>query len=108
MVGGGLFVGLMYWYLYLTDEDNVQIEFDLGGLRSAEQAYGGPMRRTGKDSHPESEGSTTVGHDAVGPVPSNGSGHLMSALSRELGDSTPYAKTHAARNTPVGPKDENV
>lgn len=45
IVGGGLFVGAMYWYLYLTGEGNVDISFDLGSLQSAMEA-GGPMGRT--------------------------------------------------------------
>jgi hypothetical protein len=39
MVGGDLFVGAIYWYLYLTE-----VSFDLGGLASA-MAAGGRMRR---------------------------------------------------------------
>lgn len=45
MIGGGLFVGAIYWYLYLTGEDNVEVSFDMGGLASAMEA-GGPMGRT--------------------------------------------------------------
>lgn len=44
MIGGGLFVGAIYWYLYLTGEGNVDVSFDLGGLASAMEA-GGPMGR---------------------------------------------------------------
>jgi formate/nitrite transporter len=44
MVGGGLFVGAIYWYLYLTGEGNVDVSFDIGSLQSAMEA-GGPMGR---------------------------------------------------------------
>lgn len=44
MVGGGLFVGAIYWYLYLTGEGAVDVSFDMGGLASAMEA-GGPMGR---------------------------------------------------------------
>jgi formate/nitrite transporter len=43
-VGGGLFVGAIYWYLYLTGEGEVEVSFDFGGLASAMEA-GGPMGR---------------------------------------------------------------
>jgi len=42
IVGGGLFVGAAYWYLYLTGEGQIEIAFDTGGLQSAMEA-GGPM-----------------------------------------------------------------
>ncbi|KAI9743580.1 MAG: hypothetical protein M1818_002895 [Claussenomyces sp. TS43310] len=43
ILGGGLFVGATYWYLYLTGEAAVDITFDTGVLSSAMEA-GGPMR----------------------------------------------------------------
>lgn len=45
MVGGGFFVGSLYWYLYLTGEGQVEVSFDMGGLASAMEA-GGPMGRS--------------------------------------------------------------
>ena len=44
MVGGGLFVGAIYWYLYLTGEGSVDVSFNIGSLQSAMEA-GGPMGR---------------------------------------------------------------
>lgn len=41
MVGGGLFVAVPYWYLYLWGEE-VVVGFDIGAIASAEQA-GGPL-----------------------------------------------------------------
>lgn len=46
MAGGGLFVGGVYWYLYLTGED-VEVSFNIGGLQSAMEV-GGPMGRVRK------------------------------------------------------------
>lgn len=43
LIGGGLFVGGIYWYLYLTGEGSDDIWFNIGGLDSAMEA-GGPMR----------------------------------------------------------------
>lgn len=43
LIGGGLFVGGIYWYLYLTGEGSDDIWFNIGGLDSAMEA-GGPTR----------------------------------------------------------------
>ena len=42
LIGGGLFVGGIYWYLYLTGEGSDDIRFNIGGLDSAMEV-GGPM-----------------------------------------------------------------
>ncbi|KAG8530588.1 uncharacterized protein KY384_005091 [Bacidia gigantensis] len=42
LIGGGFFVGTVYWYLYLTGLNNETIKFDLGSLDTAMEA-GGPM-----------------------------------------------------------------
>lgn len=102
MVGGGLFVGTAYWYLYLTGEVGVGIDFNIGGLGTAMEA-GGPMRSgSGKDHKRHSEG-TLIGRDPNGDqkvghedLPHSG-GQMMSSLGRELSDTSPYAKTHAER-----------
>lgn len=41
-LGGGLFVGRVRWYLYLTGPGSEDIKFDLGGFDSAMEA-GGPI-----------------------------------------------------------------
>lgn len=112
MVGGGLFVGTVYWYLYLTGEAAVQINFDLGSIATAMEA-GGPMRpdrkahkdstaRRTSDSETVIEGqdpqaSPSNGTSSGYASPVSGGGHVVSAFHRELGDHTPYAKTHAER-----------
>ena len=55
-VGGGLFVGAMYWYLYLTGPGSEDIKFDLGGLDTAMEA-GGPMGPSRHRSVPNSQAS---------------------------------------------------
>ncbi len=47
ILGVGLFVGAVYWYLHLTGVGPNEIRFDLGGLDSAMEAQGpmGPSRR---------------------------------------------------------------
>ena len=42
VIGGGLFVAGIYWYLYLTGEGSDNITFNVGGLDSAMEV-GGPM-----------------------------------------------------------------
>ena len=54
IVGGGLFVATPYWYLYLTGDDGVSVDFNIGSLASAMEA-GGPMRKT-------TSGTQPVGH----------------------------------------------
>lgn len=112
MVGGGLFVGTVYWYLYLTGDAAVQISFDLGSIATAMEA-GGPMRPERKEHSNSaamraSNAETVIeGHDPQASQgngsssgyasPAPGGGHVVSAFHRELGDHTPYAKTHAER-----------
>ncbi|GAB7338057.1 hypothetical protein MBLNU457_4425t1 [Dothideomycetes sp. NU457] len=96
LVGGGLFVSTVYWYLYLTGEGSINISFDTGGVQSAMEA-GGPMKRGSGIGH-GADGEnmkTLVGEDPNG-LP-NSRGHLQGGLGLELGDDTPYCKTHAER-----------
>lgn len=115
MVGGGIFVGTAYWYLYLTGEDGVAVSFNIGTLDSAMEA-GGPMgggsshhhhHRRHRPSKPDegilrettttrtNEGETLVGLDP-NHLPNSG-GHLMSGIGQELHDASPYAKSYAER-----------
>jgi len=96
LVGGGLFVSTTYWYLYLTGEGSVAISFDTGGVQSAMEA-GGPMTRGRGTNHGvDNENMETL----VGKDPSslpNSQSRLKGGLAMELGDDTPYTKTHAER-----------
>lgn len=114
MVGGGIFVGTAYWYLYLTGEDGVAVSFNIGTLDSAMEA-GGPMgsggssrRRHHRPSKADegipretttttrtNEGETLVGLDP-NHLPNSG-GYLMSGIGQELHDASPYAKSYAER-----------
>ena len=86
ILGGGIFVGTAYWYLYLTGEGDVEVDFNLGSLGSAMTA-GGPMGYA-KGSN---QGHTAVLHgkdpqesdDSVPQLPHSGS-QMMSGLGREL------------------------
>lgn len=53
LIGGGLFVGGIYWYLYLTGEGSDDIRFNIGGLDSAMEV-GGPMGLSRRRSLPDS------------------------------------------------------
>ena len=55
-IGGGLFVGAIYWYLYLTGPGSGNIMFDLGGLDTAMEA-GGPMGPSRHRSIPKVQAS---------------------------------------------------
>ncbi|TKA81194.1 hypothetical protein B0A55_02634 [Friedmanniomyces simplex] len=104
IVGGGLFVGAAYWYLYLTGEVGVSVGFDTGSLATAMEA-GGPMRKSPTEKKRDAQhqnGGTIVGVDPEEEqqeqrqLPQSGS-QMMSAIGRELSDDSPYAKTHAER-----------
>ena len=92
-VGGGLFVGAIYWYLYLTGPGNDNIVFDLGGLDTAMEA-GGPMgpsrRHNSQSSGDEKEGKIINGQEPdeghpnhVSSLPSSGQ-QMASGIGREL------------------------
>lgn len=53
IIGGGVFVGGIYWYLYLTGDGTDNIKFNIGGLDSAMEV-GGPMGRSHRRSIPDS------------------------------------------------------
>ena len=53
LIGGGLFVGGTYWYLYLTGDGSDDIKFSVGGLDTAMEA-GGPMGLSRQRSVPYS------------------------------------------------------
>lgn len=106
MVGGGLFVSTAYWYLYLTGEVAVGIDFNLGSLDTAMEA-GGPMRngKGGKGEHRKESQGTLIGQDPyaskdgddrIKQLPNSG-GQLVSGIGKELSDDSPYAKTCAER-----------
>ena len=40
IIGGGVFVGTAYWYLYLTSTGAVEIDFNLGGMNTAMEVGG--------------------------------------------------------------------
>lgn len=91
MVGGGLFVGAMYWYLYLTGEGGVSVSFDIGSLDTAMEA-GGPMRRSQRDG----EGEVIKGLNPERELPHSGS-NLKSGIAMDLSDESPYTKSHTER-----------
>lgn len=119
IVGGGLFVGGIYWYLYLTGEGDVEVSFDTGPLASA-MRFGGPMGRDksfanvkeyresnredvhvieGVISHEADEGlkiaSPGKGGKMVGDHLPHSGGPLQSGIGREL-DPEKYAKRKAS------------
>lgn len=101
MVGGGLFVGTFYWYLYLTGVDNVQIDFNLDSITTAMEA-GGPMPHDKRDASRGSDATVINGVDPektrhANPAAASDKQLAGNGFFKELGDSTPYAMTHAER-----------
>lgn len=92
--GGALFVAAPYWYLYLTGEGNVEIDFNVGSIESAMES-GGPMKRTPTDKQQQRDENTIVGLDP-NHLPHSG-GQLQSSVSKELANGSDYTKSHAER-----------
>ena len=87
MIGGGIFVGAIYWYLFLTGEGSVDIDFNIGSLESAMEA-GGPMGRKGKREGNVIEGKVVDEKGSgdtldQGELPHSG-GRMTSGIGREL------------------------
>ena len=55
-IGGGIFIGGIYWYLYLTGPGANDVKFDCGGLDAAMEA-GGPMGPSRRKLVPNSQSS---------------------------------------------------
>ena len=90
IVGGGVFVGAVYWYLYLTDEGDVEVDFNMGGMATAMEV-GGPMGRQGGQSRGQDatrNSTVPIGEDGRPQVeghhlPSS-SGMMASSIGKEL------------------------
>jgi hypothetical protein len=101
IVGGFIFVALPYWYLYLTGEGSVEIDFNLGVVQSAVSDNSGPLRnghiihgREMDTSHPASQ------------LPNSGGG-LKSQVSKEL-NGEDYGRSKADREKPANNSEEAV
>ena len=92
IIGGGLFVAAAYWYLYLTGEGSVQVDFNIGSLTTAMEA-GGPMGPDKKSSHAyrRENSSTPIINGQVPPdgvpmdLPHSGS-NMQSGIAKELSE----------------------
>ena len=73
LLGGGIFVGTAYWYLYLTSEDTVDVSFDMGGVVTALAEGAGPTRG----------GKVIEGQEPSKPLPDSSS-TMISGLGKEL------------------------
>jgi len=98
-IGGGLFVGTSYWYLYLTGEAGIHIAFDVGGAQSAVEGGVGPMRLRQKGNTGSGGGGGMMTPIEGRPPPGEGmgGGMVMSGLGHEMGDDGPYAGTYMDR-----------
>ena len=97
LVGGAVFVGLMYWYLYLTGEGSVDIDFNIGSLNSALEA-GGPMGSSRKaNGVPILDGQKPESEDSRPTTLPNSGGYMASGLGRELSGEK-YGKRVSEKN----------
>ena len=85
LIGGRVFVGSVYWYIYLTGEGSVEIELNTGGVNSALEA-GGPLGPS-KDKRGSSQPTVIHGQEPMedGGMHLPDSRSLMtSSISKEL------------------------
>ena len=109
IVGGGLFVGTAYWYLYLTGEAAVSISFNIGAEDTAVEGGAGPLRISGQDPENMNGDAKATGDRGRGPETSPAGGQLMSSIGKELSDDSIYAKTYLERERERSQqKDEKV
>ncbi|TAQ83136.1 hypothetical protein B7494_g8539 [Chlorociboria aeruginascens] len=91
-IGGGLFTGVIYWYLYLAGTD-VPIHFDGIPMDTAVYEQGGPVEHTVTATG----AGTGYGHEsknaAQHPVPDSGN-HAISGLAKDL-HATIFRKGHS-------------
>ncbi|KAI9833596.1 MAG: hypothetical protein M1819_003549 [Sarea resinae] len=98
ILGGTLFVGVMYWYLYLAGEGTIKIDSSLGNFLDAAMEAGGPMPPNGRsvgESKNHSDGTAAETTDDSGPIDGQtnrqlkSSGQYMtSGIGQELGPET--------------------
>lgn len=97
-VGGGLFVGAMYWYLYLTGESGVAINFNLGATQTAVEGGAGPLRLRGR-KHETIDGHDPNNNSSSSQGSTMDNGAPMSGIAMELGDHTIHAKKLAEQTS---------
>ena len=121
IVGGGLFVGTAYLYLYLTGEGRVEVSFGLGAEETAVEGGAGPMRVRSKKNGGESSGSDEGNViEGVAPEAANGGAmaarqrsggagaQMMSGIGKELSDDSEWAKFRIERMAQQGSGSEKV
>ena len=87
VIGGGLFVGGMYWYLYLTGDGSDNITFNIGGLDSAMEV-GGPMGPSHQRSFPDSANGEKEKENKMTNEKGPGQGHPDQVASLPSSDQT--------------------
>jgi hypothetical protein len=89
MAGGGLFVGAVFWYLYLSGEWDVGASFEVGAVESAIREARGPMGR-----ERGLEGNIIIGAPSGRKGEANGDELKIASLSRGgkmNGDNLPHS-----------------
>jgi hypothetical protein len=98
IVGGGLFVGAIYWYLFLEGTE-VEIHFDTTPLDTAVYEQGGPLRHqitpTGAGTANQNGHGPELKEGHSHPVPHSGNGGL-SGIAKD------FHIKHFKKNTTTG------
>lgn len=85
IVGGGLFVAIPYWYLYMFGEET-PVDFNVGAISTAEQSGGGalgPSPSRAPNAHHIIHGQEIDHHHPANQLPHSGNG-MASGISSEL------------------------
>jgi hypothetical protein len=80
-IGGGFFVGTVYWYLFLTGEGEIAVDFNIGPVNTAIDEAGGTTIGMGRRKELEGSGSDR----SATQLPDSG-GYIKSEIGRDLGD----------------------
>lgn len=85
LIGGGIFVGAAYWYLYLTGEGEVTVDFSIAALQSG-MTVGGPMDDdlNGRGGPKTLNGMDPNEKDSSGSQSSQSGSQALSGIAREL------------------------
>ena len=92
-IGGGFFVGTVYWYLYLTGEGAAHVDFGIGGQNTAIDEAGGPMG----GGHPIVGKHSGTSSSDEGQLPDS-AGRMKSSIGTELKPVEPRHGQHGAHH----------
>ncbi|PQE22511.1 formate nitrite transporter family protein [Rutstroemia sp. NJR-2017a BVV2] len=85
IIGGGLFCGAVYWYLFLADGESIPIHFDYSPANTAVYEQGGPIQReiTASGAGTAFDHHHNTKEQQAGELPNSGNG-AHSGIAKDL------------------------